>query len=299
MNYAEKLFEFKPAPSEDELAAEVARIKASARENDNTETWTQCLGSLDLTSLGNADSESSITDFVGRAVRSAIDYPHLPTVAAVCVFPSMVEAAGLALGNSGIALASVAGGFPASQTFIEVKMLEVAMAVESGADEIDIVINTGEMLDGEYDRMASTTAIIREELGGDTILKVIIESGTLKTPELIRDATLLAMLAGADFVKTSTGKAATAGCAVQNGATPEAAIVMCRAIRDYYEKTGRMVGFKAAGGIRTVAEAVMYHTIVREILGEEWLSPRLFRIGASSLANNLLSATEGKEIRYF
>jgi deoxyribose-phosphate aldolase len=292
MVYTKELLKFQSAPDESELAAGVARIETLARKNETAAVWRDCLGFIDLTSLGSADTESSITEFVGRAVRAAIDFPHLSTVAAVCVYPSMVEAAGLALGNSGIALAGTGGGFPSSQTFIEVKMLEIAMAVESGADEIDIVINTGEMLGGEYDRMASTIAIIRDELGEDTVLKVIIESGTLKTPGLIRDASLLAMLAGADFVKTSTGKSDV-------GATPEAAVVMCRAIRDYYEKTGRKVGFKVAGGVRTAAEASLYYTIVRETLGEEWLSPRLFRIGASSLANNLLSAIEGKEIQYF
>jgi deoxyribose-phosphate aldolase len=292
MNYKELLSEYKPVSGEAELTAELARIEALAHENETAAVWRDCLGFIDLTSLDSADTEGSVTDFVGRAVRATLDFPHLPSVAAVCVYPSMVEAAGLALGNSGIALASVGGGFPSSQTFVEVKMLEIAMAVESGADEVDIVINTGEMLSGDYDRMASTIAIIREELGEDTVLKVIVESGVLRSPALIRDASLLAMMAGVDFVKTSTGKAAV-------GATPEAAVVMCRAIADYHRKTGRRVGFKVAGGVRTAAEASLYYTIVRETLGEDWLTPGLFRIGASSLANNLLSAIEGKEMQYF
>lgn len=292
MNYKELLAQYAPAMSAVQVADETARITALAARNDNRAVWTACLGSIDLTSLGSTDSDSSIGEFVGRAARFGIDFPHLPTVAAVCVYPSMVDVAGLALGNSNIALASVAGGFPASQTFIEVKMLEVAMAVENGADEVDIVIGIGEILDGEYDRMASTLAIIRDEAGEDTVLKVIVESGALKTPALIRDASLLAMMAGADLVKTSTGK-------TDVGATPEAAVVMCRAIRDFYERTGRQVGFKVAGGIRTASEAALYYTIVEEILGPEWLTPQFFRIGASSLANNLLSAIEGREINYF
>ncbi len=292
MSYADKIKEFAPAASEAEVAAEVARIGALARRNENREVWAACLGAIDLTSLGSTDSDSSIAEFAGRAARFAIDFPHLPPPASVCVWPSFVDVAGLALGGSRIAITSVAGGFPSSQTFIEVKMLEAAMAVESGADEIDVVVSIGEMLDGEVDRMASTLALLREELGSGTILKVIVESGALKTPQSIRDASLAAMMAGADFVKTSTGK-------IEPAATPEAAVVMCLAIRDYHRQTGRMVGFKAAGGVRTAKDASLYYTVVKETLGAEWLSPALFRIGASSLANNLLSAIEEREIVYY
>ncbi len=291
-SYKERLLEFAPAASEAQVAAEVARIKALAARNENAEAWKVCFGAIDLTSLGSTDSDRSIAEFAGRAARFAIDFPHLPQVASVCAYPSFVDVVGLALGSSRIAITSVAGGFPSSQTFIEVKMLEAAMAVESGADEIDVVISIGEMLDGELDRMAGTLATLREEVGEETVLKVIIESGALRTPQLIRDASLLAMLAGADFVKTSTGK-------IDVAATPEAAVVMCTAIRDFYEKTGRRVGFKAAGGVRTAAEASLYYTIVEETLGDGWLSPQLFRIGASGLANNLLAAIEGKKIEYF
>jgi deoxyribose-phosphate aldolase len=270
----------------------VAKIKSLAARNENAAVWRTCLGAIDLTSLGSTDSDRSIGEFASKAARFAIDFPHLPSPASVCVYPSFVDVAGLALGGSSIAITSVAGGFPSSQTFIEVKMLEAAMAVENGADEIDVVVSIGEVLDGEYDRMAGTLALLRQEVGSETVLKVIVESGALKTPGLIRDASLLAMLAGADFVKTSTGK-------IDVAATPEAAVVMCTAIREYYEKTGRRVGFKAAGGVRTAAEASLYYTIVEEILGSGWLTPALFRIGASALANNLLSAIEGHDIRYF
>jgi deoxyribose-phosphate aldolase len=166
------------------------------------------------------------------------------------------------------------------------------MAIENGADEIDIVMNVGKVLEGNYDEAASEVEVIRQEMGNDTILKVILETGALKSSQLIHDASLISMLAGTDFSKTSTGK-------IDVAATPEAAVVMCEAIRDYYAKTGRKVGFKAAGGIRTAEDAALYYTIVKEILGEEWLTTELFRIGASSLANNLLSAIEGEEIKYF
>ncbi len=291
-SYKEQLTVFAPAASEAQVEAEVERIAALAPRNENAAVWQKCLGAIDLTSLGSTDSDRSITEFAGRAARFAIDYPHLPPPASVCVYPSFVDVAGLALGGSRIAITSVAGGFPSSQTFIEVKMLEAAMAVESGADEIDVVISIGEMLDGDLDRMAGTLALLREELGDQTVLKVIVESGALRSPQRIRDASLLAMLSGADFVKTSTGK-------IEPAATPAAAVVMCTAIRDFAAKTGRRVGFKAAGGVRTAKDASLYYTIVEEILGPEWLDPALFRIGASGLANNLLSAIEGREIGYF
>ncbi len=292
MGYAEDVLSFGPGASEAEVAAEVERIGVLAERNDRPEVWKACLGAIDLTSLGVSDSERSVGEFAGRAARFAVEFPHLPPPASVCVWPSMVEAAGLALGSSRIAITSVAGGFPSSQTFIEVKMLEAAMAVESGADEVDVVITVGEMLEGEVDRMGGTLALLREELGPETVLKVIVESGALKTPQNIRAASLVAMMAGADFVKTSTGK-------MEPAATPEAALVMCTAIGDYYARTGRRVGFKAAGGVRTPQDAVLYYTIVEQTLGPEWLTPSLLRIGASALANNLLSALEGRRTAYY
>ncbi|MBR2962344.1 MAG: deoxyribose-phosphate aldolase, partial [Alistipes sp.] len=227
-----------------------------------------------------------------RTVTFAEAYPDVPNVASICVYPSFVETVGLAIDGTPMRITSVAGGFPSSQTFLEVKALEVAMAVENGADEVDIVLNVGKMLQGHYDEAAAEVEVIRGEMGEDVVLKVIIESGALKSPELIRKASLVSMLAGADFVKTSTGK-------IDVAATPEAAVVMCQAIKDYYEQTGRKVGFKAAGGVRTPEDAALYYTIVEEILGEEWLTTDLFRIGASSAANNLLSAIVGKSVKHF
>ena len=226
-----------------------------------------------------------------RAAEFEMDFPHLQNVASICVYPPFVETVGLNIDGTPLRITSVAGGFPSSQTFLEVKMLEVAMAIENGADEVDIVVNVGKILTGAYDEAANEIEVLREESDGAT-LKVILETGALKSPEMIYNASLLAMAAGADFIKTSTGK-------IDVSATPEAAVVMCKAIKEYHDKTGRKVGFKAAGGVRTAEDAALYYTIVKEILGDEWLTTELFRIGASSAANNILSAIEGKEIKYF
>ena len=292
MEYANHLNEYAPAQSEAQVAEEVARMKEAARSNENVEVYRFCYSAIDLTTLSCNDSVTSVTEFARKAAEFNERFPHIPNVASICIYPSFVETVGLAVDGTPMRITSVAGGFPAAQTFLEVKMLEVSMAVENGADEVDIVLNVGRMLTGEYDEAANEVEVIRAETDPEVVLKVIIESGALKTPELIRKASLLSMFAGADFVKTSTGK-------IDVAATPEAAVVMCHAIRDYYEKTGRKVGFKAAGGVRTPQDAVLYYTIVREILGEEWCTTDLFRIGASSAANNLLSAIEGHEVKYF
>ena len=292
MEYANHLNEYAPAQSEAQVAEEVARMKEAARSNENAEVYKFCYSAIDLTTLSCTDSVASVTEFARKAAEFNERFPHIPNVASICIYPSFVETVGLAVDGTPMRITSVAGGFPASQTFLEVKALEVAMAIENGADEVDIVLNVGRMLTGEYDEAANEVEVIRAETDPEVVLKVIIESGALKTPELIRKASLLSMFAGADFVKTSTGK-------IDVAATPEAAVVMCHAIRDYYAKTGRKVGFKAAGGVRTPQDAVLYYTIVREILGEEWCTTDLFRIGASSAANNLLSAIEGHEVKYF
>jgi len=291
MEYAKNLSQYAPAPSEARVAEEVARIRAAAVRNENVDVYKFCYSAIDLTTLSCSDSVESVTEFTRKAVEFYDKFPHIPNVASICVYPAFVETVGVAAGDSPMRITSVSGGFPASQTFIEVKALETAMAVENGADEIDIVMNVGKMLSGAYDEAAAEVEVLRGETQ-DTVLKVIIESGALKTPDLIRKASLLSMFAGADFVKTSTGK-------IDVAATPEAAFVMCGAIRDYCEKTGRKVGFKAAGGVRTPQDAALYYTIVEEVLGREWLDTSLFRIGASSAANNLISAIEGKTVKYF
>lgn len=291
MEYLTKLQEYAAAPTVEEVAEKVAAAREAAKANETADVYKFCYSTIDLTTLACTDSVESVTRFARRAAEFYIDYPHIPNVASICVYPPFVETVGLAVDGTPMRITSVSGGFPASQTFLEVKVLETAMAIENGADEIDIVINVGELMAGRVDEMASEIEVLREE-ADEVVLKVIIESGALKTPELIRKASLLAMMAGADFVKTSTGK-------IDVAATPEAAVVMCEAIRDYYEKTGRKVGFKAAGGVRTAEDAALYYTIVEQTLGKEWLTPELFRIGASSVANNLISAIEGKEVKYF
>ncbi len=292
MEYANHLNEYAPAPSEAQVAEEVARIGAAAARNHTREVYAFCYSAIDLTTLSCNDSVASVTEFARKAAEFYERFPHLPNVASICVYPAFVETVGLAVDGTPMRITSVAGGFPASQTYLEVKALEVAMAIENGADEVDIVLNVGRMLTGEYDEAANEVEMIRSEMDPDIVLKVILETGALRTPELIRRASLLSMLAGADFIKTSTGKIAVA-------ATPEAAVVMCHAIRDYYAKSSRRVGFKAAGGVRTPEEAALYYTIVEEILGREWLTTDLFRIGASSAANNLLTAIEGHEVKYY
>ena len=292
MEYANHLNEYAPAQSEAQVAEEVARMKEAARSNENVEVYRFCYSAIDLTTLSCNDSVTSVTEFARKAAEFNERFPHIPNVASICIYPSFVETVGLAVDGTPMRITSVAGGFPAAQTFLEVKALEVAMAIENGADEVDIVLNVGKMLKGHYDEAANEVEMIRGEMGEEITLKVIIESGALKSPDLIRKASLLSMFAGTDFVKTSTGK-------IDVAATPEAAVVMCRAIRDYYEKTGRKVGFKAAGGVRTPEDAVLYYTIVEEILGKEWLTTDLFRIGASSAANNLLSTIVGHDVKYF
>ena len=291
MEYANHLQEYAPAPTAESVAAQVASLKATAAENGNIDIYKRCLAAVDLTTLSCSDSAESVAALARRAAEFYIDYPDLQNVASVCVYPPFVENVGLAIDGTPMRITSVAGGFPSSQTFLEVKMLEVAMAIENGADEVDIVLNVGEILAGNYDEAANEVEVLREESEGAT-LKVILETGALRSPGLIYNAALLSMAAGADFIKTSTGK-------IDVGATPEAAVVMCQAIGEYFRKTGRRVGFKAAGGVRTKEDAVLYYTIVKELLGEEWLTPELFRIGASSLANSLLSAIEGHEVKYF
>lgn len=291
MEYATLLNDYAPAANAEQVKQQSTALSQMAKDNQNVEVYKFCLSAIDLTTLSCCDSEQSVSEFASRAAEFGVDYPHLQNVASICVYPPFVETVGLVIDATPLRITSVVGGFPSSQTFLEVKMLETAMAIENGADEVDMVINVGKILTEAYDEAAAEVEVIRGE-AEEATLKVILETGALSSPALIRNASLLAMAAGADFIKTSTGK-------IDVSATPEAAIVMCEAIRDYYAKTGRKVGFKAAGGIRTAEDAALYYTIVKEILGEEWLTTELFRIGASSLANNLLSAIEGEEIKYF
>ncbi len=292
MEYTNLLNGYSQAATETQVSDLVARYRGLSERNHTIDVYKFCFSAIDLTTLSCNDSEESVRDFATRCVDFYQEYPHIPNVASICVFPSFVESVGLAIDGTPMRITSVSAGFPASQTFLEVKALETAMAIESGADEIDIVMNVGMILKGQYELAANEVEVIRQEMDPEVILKVIIESGALKEPKYIRAASLLSIFAGADFVKTSTGK-------IDVAATPEAAVVICQAIADYHKATGKKIGFKVAGGVRTPQDAALYYTIVEEILGAEWLTTELFRIGASSAANNLLSAIEGREVNYY
>ncbi len=272
MDYSVLLQKYAPVASDSLVESVVAKARAEMDRNRNEEVYRFCFSALDLTTLSGSDSVRSVAEFVKKAVDVPVRFPGMPNVATVCVYPSFVDIAGLGVEGTNIGVTSVAGGFPAAQTYLEVKMLEVAMAVENGADEIDVVMNAGEMVEGEFDRLANDLELLCREAGQEVTFKVIIESGMLETPEDVYRASMLAILSGADFVKTSTGKSAY-------GATPKSAMVICNAIKDYYLQTGINVGIKLAGGIRTVDDAVLYYTIVENMLGREWLTPSLFRFG--------------------
>ena len=255
------------------------------------ETLKECLGMIDLTSLNASDTHSGITALVGKVNGFQAAYPGLPLPASICVYPNFSSTVRKALKVKDVDITVVAGCFPASQSYIEVKELECRMAVENGADEVDIVLALNSFLDGDYGYCKSEIERIRQAIGRAR-LKVILETGILGTEDAIRRASFLAMEAGADFIKTSTGK-------TEPAATPAAAEIMCKCIREYYERAGRKVGFKPAGGISTAEDAATYYSIVGDILGKEWLNPSLMRFGASRLANSIVSALEGETVIYF
>lgn len=260
-------------------------------ENNNVDVYRFLFNTIDLTTLKATDSPQSVAAFTERVNAFEEEYPELPNVAAICVYPNFAQIVRTVLDVSEVDVACVSGGFPSSQTFTEVKIAETALAVDGGADEIDIVLNVGNFLDGDYEEVCDEISE-QKTACRDARLKVILETGALKTAENIKAASVLALYSGADFLKTSTGKEFP-------GASLEATYVMCQAIKEYYEKTGTRVGFKAAGGVATTADAVKYYTIVKEVLGEEWLTNEYFRLGASRLANNLLGDILGKEIKFF
>ncbi|MBQ1268341.1 MAG: deoxyribose-phosphate aldolase [Muribaculaceae bacterium] len=273
------------------VAAEVKKIVEKAGQYANSDVYQFLFSSIDLTTLSTTDTQTSVAQFVKRVNDFDNDYPQFKNVAAICVYSNFAEIVRSNLEVSGVDIAVVAGGFPSSQTFTEVKVADAALAVAGGANEVDIVMNLGYYLDNNYAELSDEIIEIKHAIR-DAKLKVILETGALKSAEDIKRASILSLYSEADFIKTSTGK-------IYPGASLEAAWVMCQCIKEYYEKTGRKVGFKAAGGIRTTEEAVQYYAIVKEVLGDEWLNQDLFRIGASSLANSLLSSMLGEEIKYF
>lgn len=269
-----------PAPSEKELATELSQIQKEAEGNYTPEVLLLALGCIDLTTLNNTDTEARARLFAHNVNHFEEHFEDCPNVAAICVSPNLVTAVRNELNDSKFPVAAVVGGFPASQTLLEVKLLETKLAVEAGASEVDMVISVGVMKSGNYQVVFDEVKAIKSA-AGKAHLKVILETGALSNDDIWK-ASLLVMEAGADFIKTSTGK-------LKPAATPEAALIMCHAINAYYDKTARQVGFKPAGGIQTGPDAATYINIVQEVLGEKWLTPQWFRIGASSLANNLLS----------
>ena len=267
-------------------------IAEKVPENDTMEVKKFLFGSIELTTLKTTDSEESVLAFTERVNDFDAQYPDLPHVATICVYPCFARTVSQSLEVDGVEIACVSGSFPSSQALIEVKVAETALAVKDGATEIDIVMPVGKFLSGDYERVSDDISELKNACGKDVAMKVILETGCLGTAANIKKASILSMYAGADYIKTSTGKE-------KISATPEAAYVMCQAIREFYDETGIQIGFKPAGGINTVMDAITYYTIVKEVLGEKWLTNRWIRLGTSRLANLLLSEIEGEEIKFF
>ncbi len=266
--------------NEDAENAAAKTLQKIALLRDSDEAIRCLYNCLDVTSLNTDDTEERILALVEKINAKTERHEDSGAPAAICVYPSMVKLVADSLEVEDMQIAAVSAGFPHSQTLPEVKIAETALCLKDGATEIDIVLNVGKFMSGDFEAVCDE---IEEQkaLCGEASLKVILETGALDNASNIKKAALLAMYSGADFIKTSTGK-------MTRGATPADAFVMIIAIAEYYKETGRQVGFKAAGGIKTIADAMQYYTLVRELLGEKWLTPQLFRIGASSLYDALL-----------
>ena len=290
--YEQALRKYNLDLNDEEVKEAVAKIIAEkVPENDTPEVKRFLMGSVELTSLNTTDSEESILRFTERVNDFEATYPDLPHVATICVYPCFAQIVSQSLEVEGVEVACVSGSFPSSQALIEVKIAETALAIKDGATEIDIVMSVGKFLSGDYETLCDEIAELKA-VCGERKMKVILETGCLKTASNIKKASLLAMYAGADYIKTSTGKLSPA-------ATPEAAYVMCQAIKEYYDETGIQIGFKPAGGMHTVRDAIVYYTIVKEVLGEQWLTNQWLRLGTSRLANLLLSEVTGQDVKFF
>ena len=290
--YEEALNLYKTNLADADIQAAVKKIiTEKVHENDTPEVKKFLFGSIELTSLNTTDSDVSIMAFTEKVNRFDSAYPNFPHVAAVCTYPCFAEVVNDTLEVDGVEITCVSGSFPSSQALIEVKVAETALALKDGATEIDIVMPVGKFLSGNYAELCEEIAELKQ-VCGEHAMKVILETGDLKTAANIKKAAILSMYAGADYIKTSTGKE-------KISATPEAAYVMCQAIKEYYEKTGIQIGFKPAGGINTVMDAIIYYTIVKEVLGEKWLTNKWLRLGTSRLANMLLSEMTGEEVKFF
>ena len=291
--YLDMLSLYNTAVNDAEVKEAVRKIiTEKVHENDTEEVKRFLFGSVELTSLKTTDSEESILAFTEQVNKFDSLYPQMPHVATICTYPCYASIVSESLEVSGVEVTCVSAGFPSSQMLPEIKVAETALAVKDGATEIDIVMSVGKFLSGDYEGMCDEINEIKSVCGDDVPLKVILETGDIKTAENIKKASLLAMYAGADYIKTSTGKEPIS-------ATPEAAYVMCQAIKEYHEKTGIKIGFKPAGGINTVMDAIIYYTIVKEVLGKEWLTNKYLRLGTSRLTNLLLSELTGEETKFF
>ena len=295
-----ELSKYEQALSKYNVELDDAAVKAAVRdiiankvsENDTLEVKKFLFGSIELTTLKTEDSDTSVMAFTERVNAFDNEYPDMPHVATICVYPCFAEIVKDTLEVEGVEIACVSGSFPSSQARIEVKVAETSLAVKDGATEIDIVMPVGKFLSGDYEGMCEDISELKNACGKDVAMKVILETGDIKTASNIKKASILSMYAGADYIKTSTGK-------LEPAATPEAAYVMCQAIKEYYDKTGIQIGFKPAGGINSVMDALIYYTIVKEVLGKKWLTNKWFRLGTSRLANMLLSELKGEQIKFF
>lgn len=276
---------------EDVKAAVTKIIAEKVSENDNPEVKKFLLGSVELTTLSTADTEEKVLTMVEKVNKFDSEYPDLPHVAAVCAYPCFTKLIADSLEVDGVDITNVTGNFPSSQALLEVKTIETALAIKDGATQIDIVMPVGKFLSGDYEGVCDTIGELKQTCG-DVPMKVILETGDLRNARDIKTAAVLAMYAGADYLKTSTGKE-------KISATPESVYVLCQAIKEYHKKTGIQIGLKPAGGINTVMDAVIYYTIVKEVLGEKWLTNYWFRMGTSRLTNLLLSEIIGSETKFF
>lgn len=276
---------------EDVKAAVTKIIAEKVSENDNPEVKKFLLGSVELTTLSTADTEEKVLAMVEKVNKFDSEYPDLPHVAAVCAYPCFTKLIADSLEVDGVDITNVTGNFPSSQALLEVKTIETALAIKDGATQIDIVMPVGKFLSGDYEGVCDTIGELKQTCG-DVPMKVILETGDLRNARDIKTAAVLAMYAGADYLKTSTGKE-------KISATPESVYVLCQAIKEYHKKTGIQIGLKPAGGITTVMDAVIYYTIVKEVLGEKWLTNYWFRMGTSRLTNLLLSEIIGSETKFF
>ncbi len=290
--YEEMLSKYNTNVNDEAIARKVAEIiEKKVPENMTTAVKKFLMGSVELTTLKTTDSEESVLKFTERVNDFDNTYPDLPHVATICVYPCFAKIVSQSLEVEGVEVACVSGSFPSSQALLEVKIAETALAVKDGATEIDIVMSVGKFQSGDYETVCDEISELKA-VCGDKKMKVILETGCLANGTEIKKASLLSMFAGADYIKTSTGKEKIA-------ATPEAAYIMCEAIKEYYDQTGIQIGFKPAGGINTVKDAVTYYTIVKEVLGEKWLTNQYLRLGTSRLANLLLSDVLGQEVKFF